>query len=113
MHELAVETARAERTLLAAQRGGVEVRKAHLELDKAVDSQIQLQVLVHAFTIQTNSDFAQKRAEGLKVSQAALSAGDKALGEISYRRKGLLVSLAIILCVLTGLALKIRELSRS
>ena len=112
MQELAVETARAERTLLAAQRGGVEVRKVHLQLDKAVDSQIQLQVLVHTFAASTNSPFAKKRLEGFEVAQAALSAGDSALNEIGYRRRGLLVSLGIILCVLVGLALKIRQLSR-
>ena len=113
MHMLAAETARAERTLLMAQRDGVEVRQARLQLDKAVDSQIQLQVLVHTFNAATNSPFIQRRDQGLKVAQAGLAAGDAALGEISYRRKGLLVSLAIILGVLVGLALKIRELSRS
>lgn len=111
MHALAVGTARAERALLAAQRGGVEVRKAHLELDKAVDAQIQLQVLVHAFATQTNSDFARKRAEGLDVAHTALLAGHSALDELSYRRRGLLVSLGIILCVLVALALKIRQMS--
>ena len=113
MHELAVETARAERTLLAAQRGGVEVRKVHLELDKAVDSQIQLQVLVHSFNGQTNSPFVQQRDKGLQRAQSVLAAGDAALGEISYRRRGLLISLAIILCVLVALGFKIRETSRS
>ena len=113
MHELAAETARAERTLLLAQRGGVEVRKAHLQLDKAVDAQIQLQVLVHTFNAATNSPFIQDRDQGLHVAQTALAAGNSGLNEISYRRKGLLVSLGIILCVLVGLALKIRELSRS
>jgi hypothetical protein len=113
MHRLAAETARAERTLLLAQRDGVEVRQAHLQLDKAVDSQIQLQVLVHTFNAATNSPFVQMRDQGLGVAQAGLVAGDAALAEISYRRKGLLVSLGIILCVLVGLALKIRELSRS
>jgi hypothetical protein len=113
MHKLAVETARAERTLLLVQRDGVEVRKARLQLDKAVDSQIQLQVLVHTFNAASNSPFVQKRVQGLEVAQAGLVTGDAALEEISYRRKGLLVSLGIILCVLVGLALKIRELSRS
>jgi hypothetical protein len=113
MHRLAAETARAERTLLTAQRGGVEVRKARLQLDKAVDSQIQLQVLVHTFNAATNSPFVQQRDRGLGVARAGLAAGDAALGEISYRRKGLLISLGIILCVLVGLALKIRESSEA
>ena len=113
MRALALVTARAERTLLAAQRGGVEVRKAHLQLDQAVDSQVQQQVLVHTFNSVTNSPFMQQSAKGLQVARAALYAGDTALDQLRYRRTGLVVSLAIILCVLTGLALKIRELSRS
>jgi hypothetical protein len=112
MHKLATETARAERTLLAAQRGGVEVRKARLQLDKAVDAQIQLQVMVHTFNAATNSPFVQKCDEGFNVAKAGLTAGDAALEEIGYRRKGLLISLAIILCVLVGLGLKIRQVSR-
>jgi hypothetical protein len=111
MQKLAAETARAERTLLVAERGGVEVRKAHLQLDQAVDSQIQLQVLVHTFNAATNSPFAQKRDTGFQAAREVLAAGDAALDEINYRRKGLLVSLAIILCVLVGLGLKIRRLS--
>jgi len=113
MHEVAVQTARAERTLLAAKRGGVEVRTAHLQLDKAVDSQIELQVLVHTFSTATNGLFMQKRQEGLALANEALTAGNSALGELRFRRKGLLVSLGIILCLLVGLGLKIRELSRS
>jgi len=113
MHQLAAETARGERTLLAAQRGGVEVRQAHLQLDQSVDALIQLQVLVHTFNAATNSPYVQKTDQGFQIAQAVLAAGDTALDEISYRRKGLLVSLGIILCVLVGLAFKIRASSRS
>ena len=47
------------------------------------------------------------------LANQALTAGNSALGELRFRRKGLLVSLGIILCLLVGLGLKIRELSRS
>jgi hypothetical protein len=112
MHGLAVETARADRTLLAAQRGGVEVRQAQVRLDKAVDSQIQLEALLHTFSVKTNGAFAEKQAAGMKVANESLSTGLEALKELSYRHRGLLVSLYIILCVLIALGLKIRELSR-
>jgi hypothetical protein len=102
-------TARAERNLLAARRGGVEVRQAAAELDAAVDSQIELEVLVHRFEVE--GAFAEKQAEGLKHANAALDAGERSLGELSYRRRGLIVALAIVVLVLIAMAWKIRDLS--
>ncbi len=102
-------TARAERNLLAARRGGVEVRQAAAELDAAVDSQISLEVLVHRFQI--DGAFAEKQAEGLTHANAALEAGRKSLEELSYRRGGLAVALGIVVLVLVALAMKIRNLT--
>jgi hypothetical protein len=101
-------SARAERTLLSAQRGGVEVRTARAELDSAVDSQIELQVLVHTFSKQ--GQFAEKQKEGVTHASAALDAGRNSLYELAYRRRGLGAALGIVLLVLAGLALKIRQL---
>ncbi len=112
MSELTLRTAQAQRTLLAAQRGGVEVRRTRLEVDRAADGEIALQALVHAFVVQTNSAFAQKRAAGMAAAQAALAEGQAALRELHFRRQGLWISLVIVLCVLVGLAFKIRELNR-
>ncbi|MHB0972139.1 MAG: cytochrome c3 family protein [Thermoanaerobaculia bacterium] len=109
MRQVTSLTARAERTLLAAQRGGVEVRAVHADLDAAVDSQIELEVLVHSFT--AGGDFAAKHAEGVKRATAAQKSGQGALAELANRRKGLGASLGIIALVLVGLALKIRSLS--
>jgi len=100
--------ARAERILLGAQRGGVEVRAARSELDSAVDNQIELEALVHTFS--TGGAFAEKRREGLEHAHAALDAGQRSLDELSYRRRGLLVALGVILTALVALALKIRQL---
>ncbi len=102
-------TARAERNLLAARRGGVEVRQAAAALDSAVDSQIALEVLVHRF--QVEGPFAEKQAEGLKHAETALIAGKESLGELAYRRRGLVVALALVVLVLIALGLKIRALS--
>ncbi len=99
--------ARSERILLAAQRGGVEVRQARAALDEAVDKQIELETMVHTFA---PAPILAKQAEGLERAEAALIAGQQSLDELSFRRKGLLVALAFIVLVLVGLALKIRML---
>jgi cbb3-type cytochrome oxidase cytochrome c subunit len=99
--------ARSERILLAAQRGGVEVRSVRPELDAAVDTQIELETLVHTFAVPL---VEAKQKEGLKHAEAALLAGQGSLEELSYRRRGLLIALGIIVLVLGGLALKIRML---
>jgi hypothetical protein len=111
MQELTSLTARAERILLAAQRGGVEVRAVRPELDAAVDSQIELEVLVHSFD--PGGEFEKKHKEGLEHASAAMEAGNRSLDELAYRRKGLTVALGFIVLLLIGLGAKIRELSRS
>lgn len=112
MGELTALTARSERILLAARRGGVETRQALLDLDHAVDAQIELEVLVHGFSSAADSAFVKKHQEGVGHAQAALAAGQRALLELANRRKGLIVSSLVIALVLVGLALKIRELDR-
>lgn len=109
MKQLIGMTARAERILLAAQRGGVETREAQAALDSAVDSQIELEVLIHTFSAE--GKFAEKYDEGKTHAMNALSAGQESLAELSYRRRGLFVALAIILLVLVALGLKIRQVS--
>jgi hypothetical protein len=103
-------TARAERIQLIARRGGVETRPALGEIDSAVDAQVRLEVLVHTFSTAPKGRFETTRDEGVKHAQAALEAAQKALGELSYRRRGLIVALVLVAMVLVGLALKIRQL---
>ena len=86
--------ARSERILLAAQRGGVEVRRVRSALDSAVDAQIELETLVHTFT---PKPVEVKQQEGLQFAQSALLAGQNALDELSYRRRGLFVALEAVL----------------
>ena len=100
-------TARSERILLSAQRGGVEVRGARAQLDGAVDSQIELETLVHTFAAPAVS---AKQKEGLQFAEAALLDGQRSLDELSYRRRGLWIALGVIVLVLIGLALKIHTL---
>jgi hypothetical protein len=111
MQELTSATARAERIQLRARRGGVETRDAVLAIDQAVDAQIGLEVLVHGFSVDEDGDFVEQHREGLAHAAAALEAGHEALDHLAFRRRGLAVSLIIILAVLVGLGLKIREIS--
>ena len=111
MRDLTSRTARAERILLAAQRGGVQTRDAAEQIDGAVDTQIELEVLLHEFATGEDSSFVAKYKEGIEHADAALAAGQDALGELGFRRRGLTVSLVIIFLVLLALGLKIRQLS--
>jgi len=111
MQELTSRTARAERLLLAAERGGVATRGVEAHIDQAIDAQIQLEVLVHTFDASQDGQFMQRFDEGMEAATQAVEAAQGALEEISYRRTGLFVSLALIVLVLAGLALKIRQIS--
>lgn len=110
MQNLTALTARAERLLLAAQRGGVTVREPASEIDQAVDAQIQLEVLVHTFSDADSGEFIKHYEEGRKHAEAALNGARKGLDELAYRRRGLFVSLGLIVLVLIALGLKIRAL---
>jgi hypothetical protein len=103
-------TARAERIQLAARRGGVDTRSAQAEIDSAVDSEVQLEVLVHTFSTAPQGRFEARKEAGVKHATAALEAAHAALRELSYRRRGLVVALAFVVLVLIGLALRIRQL---
>ena len=109
--ELMMKTARAERTLLAARRGGVEVGEVLTEVERAVDAEIGLAALVHSFSADEGSDYMTQHAEGLEAAEAALENGHRALEEMAFRRQGLGVALVVILALLVALALKIRSLS--
>jgi hypothetical protein len=106
-HSLTSMIARAERIQLAAHRGGVETRTARAELDAAIDNQIELETLVHTFGA---PEVQKKQNEGLGHAKAALLSAQQSLEELGYRRRGLLVALAIVIAVLVALAMKMRTL---
>jgi hypothetical protein len=90
----------------------VETRDALLPLDHAVDAQIQLEALVHTFSDAKDGPFLTKAQDGVTQAREALDAGQKAVGELRYRRRGLAVSSFFILLVLVGLGLKVRQMSK-
>jgi hypothetical protein len=110
MRELMATTAVAERTLLIAERGGVLVEPALGDLDQAVDAQIGLEVLVHTFEPGGDERFREEHATGMEHAANALAFGREALGELSNRRRGLLVALAFIALTAVALMARIRGL---
>jgi hypothetical protein len=113
MQRLETSIARAERMLLSAKRGGVAVGEAEAALDAAVDSHIELQVLVHSFSVAADGPFVRTHDQAAKHAEAALAAGREALRELRIRRQGLAFSLVAIALVLVGLGWAIREDTRS
>ena len=109
-----IETQRAEQdkaraVLEKAEHAGMEVSQARFELNGATDALVKTRAAVHAFSLEA----VKKEAEaGLAISAKAHARGERALAEIQFRRKGLGVSLAIILLLIAGLVLKIRQVER-
>jgi len=86
------------------------VHEALGELDQAVNAQIEMEVLVHTFSVTDDKRFAEKHDEGLKHAETALELGRAGLAELSNRRKGLYVALAFIFLTAVGLTAQIRRL---
>jgi hypothetical protein len=112
MRRLTTATARAERMLLAAQRGGVRVREVTPHVDAAVTAQIELEVLVHGFSAAPDGKFMVRHREGMQHAERALADARRALDELGTRRRGLIAFLGFLALVLIAMALKIRQISR-
>jgi predicted CXXCH cytochrome family protein len=106
---LRTETGRARAILLQAEQAGMEVSQAQFDLNQSRDALVKAQAAVHAFTVEA----VKKEAEpGLAVSAKAYARGVRSLEELQFRRKGLAVSVLIILAVIGGLIVKLRQLDR-
>jgi hypothetical protein len=92
-----------------AEHAGMEVSQARFDLNGANDALVKARAAVHAFSLEA----VKKEAEaGLAIGAKAQARGERALEELQFRRKGLGVSLAIILVLIAGLVLKIRQFER-
>jgi nitrate/TMAO reductase-like tetraheme cytochrome c subunit len=106
---LAGEEGKAHDILLQAERAGMEVSQAQFDLNGAKDSLVKARAAVHAFTVEA---VKQDVEAGLSVAAKAYARGVRAMDELGFRRKGLGVSLVVILAVIVGLVVKIRQLER-
>jgi hypothetical protein len=101
--------ANTEQILDRAERSGMEVAGPRQKLTEAQDDLTKARVSIHSVQVaRVNEDIDQ----GLKIASATFQAGQQALRDRDYRRKGLGISLVIILVVLLGLWLRIRAIDR-
>ncbi len=107
--QLARETRSARETLDRAAEAGMEVSRIRFDLVKADDALTKARASVHLFQV---AAVRQNAAAGLTVAQAVHKAAERALAERDFRRKGLFVSLALILASIVALLLVIREVDR-
>jgi predicted CXXCH cytochrome family protein len=106
---LAGESQKARAILLQAERAGMEVSQAQFDLNGAREALVKARAAVHAFKV----DAVKKEVEpGLTISAKAYARGVRALEELGFRRKWLAVSLVIILALIGGLVVKIRQIER-
>ncbi len=99
----------ADKVLSVAESSGMEVSQARLDQDQARDALTKARVTIHSFKTELVDQDIQ---EGLKLAAKNLQAGQAALAERDYRRKGLGFALIFILMTVLGLSLYIRQLER-
>ncbi len=93
-----------------AERAGMEVSQARFELNGATDALVKARASTHAFSVAVVRSEAEA---GLAISAKAQARGVRALEELGFRRKGFGVALVIILALIGGLVIKIRQVDRS
>lgn len=98
---------RAESSLGAAERSGMEVSTPKLELANAREAMIKARVTVHTFN---DAEVKKLTDQGGAIAKKSNEAGIAALRERDFRRKGLGFSLIFIVMAIAGLYLKIRKM---
>jgi len=105
--QLKTRLASAEEILDSAERSGMEVSSAKVELSTAHESLIKARVSVHAFD---EAEVKKLTDEGVQTADRTYQAGVAALQERDVRRRGLGISLIAIVLAIGGLYLKIRQI---
>ena len=107
IEELGAALARSDAILKKAESSGMEVSEARLEWGSASENLIKAKVDLHSFDPAVVEAAAKK---GLEATQATYRAGQKALDERDFRRKGLALALVTIAVTMLGLWLAVRGL---
>ena len=97
----------ADQILGTAERSGMEVSQAQLDLTQAKDALIKARVTIHSFNV---GRVGAEIKPGLETAAKDYQAGQKALAERNYRRLGLGFSLVAIALVLIGLRMYIKQI---
>jgi len=101
--------ARSRELLEKAERAGMEVSRPLYDLSEGRDRLVLARVQVHRFDPSALNPVLD---EGEKTARASEQAGWKALSDLAFRRKGLAVSVVILLFMIGLLLIKIRQLGR-
>jgi hypothetical protein len=105
--ELSASIERSNQILAKAESSGMEVSAAKLELSDARDNLMKARVAVHNFQV---APVEKEIQAGMAVSHKTYQAGLDALAERDYRRKGLAISLVVILVVVLALGMFIKKM---
>ena len=99
----------AHAVLAKSENAGMEVSQALFELNGAKTALVKARAAIHGFNLDgVNAEVKP----GLEISDKARARGVRALDELQFRRKGLAVSVLILLALIVGLVLKIRHMER-
>jgi hypothetical protein len=101
--------ARATAVLDQAEHAGMEISQARFELRGATDALLKARAAIHLID---KAAIQKLTEEGNQIATATLAKGHRALEDLAFRHRGLWVSVGIILLVIVGLVLKIREVDR-
>lgn len=109
LDELIAQIDQAQTSVERAARAGMEVSRPQFELGDARDSLVNGRVVIHHFS---PSELKTALASGLETTRRVHQAGQQALAELHFRRKGLAASLVVILLAVVSIYLKIRQIER-
>lgn len=105
--QLAAAIDRSDQILSKAERSGMEVSQARLDLVQARDTLTKARVTIHSANVER---VQQDIKPGLVAAARNYEAGKEALKERNYRRFGLGLSLIAIAVVLTGLKMYLKQI---
>ncbi len=100
---------KAHAALASAEGAGMEVSQPLFDLNGANTALVKARAAIHGFNLNgVNTEVKP----GLEVADKAHARGVRALDELQFRRKGLAISALIILALVIGLVMKIREMEK-
>jgi bacterioferritin-associated ferredoxin len=102
---LRIDSARV--VLEEAEQAGMEVSAAQADLSDAHSALVKSRTAMHSFSVEAVLEAVEP---GQEVAEASLTRGLAALRDVQIRRLGLAASVAVILLLVLGLWLKIRDL---
>jgi len=105
--QLAAAIDRSDQILSKAERSGMEVSEAKLDLVQARDTLTKARVTIHSANVER---VQQDIKPGMAAAAKNYEAGKEALKERNYRRFGLGISLIAIAIVLIGLKLYLKQI---